>query len=108
MIAAIAIALAISTAIEASEQPISVVRPLVQIVEIRDITFDVPYFDNAPRFNLNDSLNGRNVPFGEPRETTTRNRHQNEEKLMDILSELYGDEYDMILWNGHIIYRKIK
>ncbi len=100
MLAAIA---AISASIIGSAT-VDAEEPRVRITEIRDITFDVPNFNNAPRFNLNDSINGTTVPFDNPREQI---RKTNEEKLVDILFELYGDEYDIRVWNGHIIYNRM-
>ena len=101
--ASIAIALSI-----VGSPPAEAEEPRIRITEIRDITFNVPNFNNAPRFNLNDSLSGTGTPFSAPRERAAENRKRNEEKLVDILFELYGDEYDIRTWNGHIIYNRVR
>ena len=78
----------------------------IKIHDVQDLTFNVPHFNNAPRFNLNDSLTGAGTPFGAPREHRVLNRKRNEEKLVDILLDLYGNDYNIRTWNGHIIVRK--
>ena len=78
---------------------LSLINSPAEVEDVRDITFRVPHFDNAPRFRINNS-----IPFGQPRQRPTV--ANNEEKLADILIDLYGDEYDIRTWNGHIIYNR--
>jgi hypothetical protein len=77
--------------------------PDISIHDTRDITFPVPYFDNAPKFNMANALHGRNNIIGQP---TRIERVNNEKKLDKILDDLYGDEYTFIRWNGHLIVRR--
>ena len=78
---------------------LSLINSPAEVEDVRDITFRVPHFDNAPRFRMNGA-----TPFGQPRQRPTVANI--EEKLADILVDLYGDEYDIRTWNGHIIYNR--
>ena len=72
----------------------------ISVYDTSDITFDVPNFDNAPRLNMNTGIPGR------PAQSLRSRQKQNEEKLDRILNDLYGDEYKIIRWRGHLIVRK--
>ena len=78
-----------------------------QIHDTSDLTFEVPRFNNAPRFRHHRGMRGEN-PVDKPREHR-RNRHKKREKLDNLIIELYGDKYRVIRWrNQLIILRKIK
>ena len=76
--------------------------PPVDIYDTSDITFDVPYYNNAPVFNMNTGITGQ------PRHVVRSNRKQHEEKLDKILKEIADpkDEYKFIRFRGHLIVIK--
>lgn len=69
---------------------------LPHIEYIRDLQYQAPHFNDAPRFSLNDSVEADRSP------SFTRS-----DSLVDIIEDLYGSEYEIIgEWDGQIIYRK--
>ena len=70
--------------------------------DTRDLTFDVPYFINAPVFNMNTGIPGQ------PTHVVRSNSKKHEEKLDKILKEFCDpdDEYKFIRFRGHLIIRK--
>ena len=79
---------------------LSTIEPQIEIYNPRDLTFNVPNFNNAPRLNMNTGIPGS------PSRRLESNHRENEEKLDRILDDLYGDEYKFIRWNGHLIVKK--
>ena len=74
--------------------------------DVKDLTMEPPMFRNAPRFNLNQSLRGREIPFGQPRNTNTNRldrRNDNLYKLVDIIQEQVGDGYTVRVFRGNLI-----
>jgi len=70
---------------------------LPHIEYIRDLQYQAPYFNDAPRF----SLNGSSV------EADRSPSFTRSDSLVDIIEDLYGSEYEIIgEWDGQIIYRK--
>ena len=83
----------------------------IQIHYTLDLTFDVPNFDNAPKFDMDSALNGARGGgslFGDPTHKVESNSKKHEEKLDEILKEFCDpdDEYKFIRWRGHLIVRK--
>ena len=69
---------------------------LPHIEYIRDLQYQAPYFNDAPRFSLNGSVEADRSP------SFTRS-----DSLVNIIEDLYGSEYEIIgEWDGQIIYRK--
>tara|TARA_Y100001937_G_C7025968_1_gene287772 strand:+ start:53 stop:355 length:303 start_codon:yes stop_codon:yes gene_type:complete len=93
------IAIAILSVINSQEKE----TDKIYIEDVRDITFDAPNFSNAPQFSLGNSLESKKE---NPRINSAENIRRNEESLSDVLFDLYGDEYDIRTWNGHIIYNR--
>ena len=62
--------------------------PTIEIYDVRDLTFNIP-----------------NYVYGQ--DTPRQNRNENEAVLFDLLNDLYGNEYDMRMWNGHLIVKEI-
>ena len=78
-----------------------------QLHNTRDITFEAPRFNNAPRFRHQRGMRGEN-PVDRPRDHR-RKQGKNQEKLDTILVELYGDKYKIIRWRGNLlILKKVK
>jgi len=79
----------------------------ISIYDTRDITFSVPYFDNAPNFNMDIALQGgRGRLFSDPPHKVESDRKKNEEELDDLLWDLFGEDHEFIRWRGHLIIRE--
>lgn len=74
------------------------------IHDTRDLDFRVPNFNNAPRFNVQDGVRGRN-PIRQQRETRPRPRENNDDLVL-LLRKEFGDKYKIIRWRGNIIIIK--
>ena len=65
------------------------VSPTIGIYDVHDLTFSIP-----------------NYVYGQ--DTPRQSRKENETELFNLLDELFGDEYDMRMWNGHLIVKEKK
>tara|TARA_R110000823_G_C15617695_1_gene467229 strand:+ start:178 stop:462 length:285 start_codon:yes stop_codon:yes gene_type:complete len=78
----------------------------IGIHDTSDLTFDVPNFNDAPIFNMNNAIQGSRNLFGQPAGIIRSKR--NAEKLDRILKEFGdpNDEYKFIRFRGHLILIK--
>ncbi len=94
----------VTSLVLSSPEPIPVVeQDTTKIYSTIDLDFIVPNYNNAPRFLINDSVQGQRVPFENPRDHVEEPK---EDKLLDILREEYGDEYRIIRWRNQLIVIK--
>jgi hypothetical protein len=74
------------------------------VVPVSDLLFEVPQFDNAPRFNLNQALNGNWTPEN-PRKKDRKTQKELEKKLIDLMWEEYPDAESIRIWRGNLIIK---
>ena len=74
------------------------------VVPVSDLLFEVPQFDNAPRFNLNQALNGNWTPEN-PRKKDRKTQKELERKLIDLMWEEYPDSESIRIWRGNLIIK---
>lgn len=74
------------------------------IVPVQDLLFEVPNFTNAPKFALNDALNGNWIPQS-PRRMDRKTKRELERKLVNLMWEFYPDAQSIRIWNGNLIVR---
>lgn len=74
------------------------------VVPVSDLLFEVPKFDNAPRFNLNQALNGNWTPEN-PRKKDRKTQKELERKLIDLMWEEYPDAESIRIWRGNLIIK---
>jgi hypothetical protein len=73
------------------------------VIPIQDLLMTIPNFDNAPDFNLNESLNG-GMPIGNSTKEKRESRKERERRLIELLQEMYPDA-KIRIWNGNLIVR---
>jgi hypothetical protein len=73
------------------------------VIPIHDLLMTIPNFDNAPDFNLNESLNG-GMPIGNPTKAKRESRKERERRLIELVQEMYPDA-TIRIWNGNLIVR---
>ena len=72
------------------------------IVPIDDILMEIPYFTNAPDFNLNNGLQG-NLPIGN---STKQPRNKvSEQEILDVAWMLYPNAENIRIWNKKLIIK---
>jgi len=74
------------------------------VVPVSDLLFEIPQFNNAPRFNLNQALNGTWIPES-PTKIDRKTRKKTEKKLIDLLWEEYPDALSIRIWRGNAIIK---
>ena len=74
------------------------------VVPVSDLLFEVPQFDNAPRFNLNQALNGNWTPES-PKKKDRKTQKELERKLIDLMWEEYPDAESIRIWRGNLIIK---
>ena len=74
------------------------------VVPVSDLLFEVPQFDNAPRFNLNQALNGNWTPEN-PRKKDRKTQKELEKKLIDLMWDEYPDAESIRIWRGNLIIK---
>ena len=74
------------------------------VVPVSDLLFEVPQFDNAPRFNLNQALNGNWTPEN-PKKKDRKTQKELERKLIDLMWEEYPDAESIRIWRGNLIIK---
>lgn len=74
------------------------------IVPVQDLLFEVPNFTNAPKFSLNDALNGNWIPES-PRRMDRKTKRELERKLVNLMWEFYPDAQSIRIWNGNLVVR---
>ena len=74
------------------------------VVPVSDLLFEVPQFDNAPRFNLNQALNGNWTPES-PRKKDRKTQKELEKKLIDFMWDEYPDAESIRIWRGNLIIK---
>lgn len=74
------------------------------IIPVQDLLFEIPNFTNAPKFSLNQALNGNFVPET-PNKIDRKTRKELERKLIDLMWEEYPDAESIRIWNGNMIVR---
>ena len=86
-------------------------KPPIQIYSTLDLTFDIPNFNNAPKFDLDRALRGAagggNL-LGKPPNKVELDRKKQEETLDEIIMWACDPdvEYSFIRWRGHLIIKK--
>jgi hypothetical protein len=72
------------------------------IVPIDDILMEIPYFTNAPDFNLNNGLQG-SLPVGN---STKQPRNKvSEQEILDLAWSLYPNAENIRIWNKKLIIK---
>ena len=74
------------------------------VVPVSDLLFEVPQFDNAPIFNLNQALNGNWTPEN-PSKKDRKTQKELERKLIDLMWDEYPDAESIRIWRGNIIIK---
>jgi hypothetical protein len=74
------------------------------VVPVSDLLFEIPQFNNAPRFNLNQALNGTWIPES-PKKVDRKSKKEIERKLIDLLWEEYPDAISIRIWRGNAIIK---
>ena len=74
------------------------------VVPVSDLLFEVPQFDNAPRFNLNQALNGNWTPES-PKKKDRKTQKELEKKLIDFMWDEYPDAESIRIWRGNLIIK---
>jgi len=74
------------------------------VAPVSDLLFEIPQFNNAPRFNLNQALNGTWVPES-PKKMDRKSKKEIERKLIDLLWEEYPDAISIRIWRGNAIIK---
>ena len=74
------------------------------VVPVSDLLFEVPQFDNAPRFNLNQALNGNWTPEI-PKKKDRKTQKELEKKLIDLMWDEYPDAESIRIWRGNLIIK---
>ena len=74
------------------------------VVPVSDLLFEVPQFDTAPRFNLNQALNGNWTPEN-PRKKDRKTQKELEKKLIDLMWDEYPDAESIRIWRGNLIIK---
>ena len=74
------------------------------VVPVSDLLFEVPQFDNAPRFNLNQALNGNWTPEN-PKKKDRKTQKELEKKLIDFMWDEYPDAESIRIWRGNLIIK---
>lgn len=73
------------------------------IIPVQDLLMTIPNFDNAPDFNLNESLNG-GMPIGNSPKAKRESKRERERRLIELLQDMYPDA-SIRIWNGNLIVR---
>lgn len=74
------------------------------VVPVSDLLFEIPQFNNPPRFNLNQALNGTWIPES-PKKVDRKSKKEIERKLIDLLWEEYPDAISIRIWRGNAIIK---
>jgi hypothetical protein len=91
-------ALVLSLALASSAMATTIVVP------VADLLFEIPQFNGAPRFDLNEALNGAWTPES-PRKTDRKTKRELERKLINMLWDEYPDAQSIRIWNGNVIIK---
>lgn len=73
------------------------------IIPISDVVMSIPNFDNAPQFNMNSAIYG-NMPFGSPSTGRRETRREREQRLIELVQDMYPDA-TVRIHNGNLIVR---
>ena len=74
------------------------------VVPVADLLFEIPQFNNAPKFGLNEALNGSWTPET-PKRMDRKTKRELERKLINMLWDEYPDAESIRIWNGNVIIR---
>jgi hypothetical protein len=74
------------------------------VVPVQDLLFEIPQFNGAPQFGLNEALNGSWTPEN-PKKTDRKTKREQERKLINMLWDVYPDAESIRIWNGNAIIR---
>jgi len=74
------------------------------VVPVADLLFEIPQFTNAPKFGLNEALNGSWTPET-PKRVDRKTKRELERKLINMLWDEYPDAESIRIWNGNVIIR---
>ena len=74
------------------------------VVPVSDLLFEVPQFNTAPRFNLNQALNGTWTPES-PKKKDRKTQKELEKKLIDFMWDEYPDAESIRIWRGNLIIK---
>lgn len=74
------------------------------VVPVQDLLFEIPQFNGAPQFGLNEALNGQWSPEN-PRKTDRKTKRELEQKLINLMWEEYPDALSIRIWRGNLIIK---
>jgi hypothetical protein len=72
------------------------------IVPIDDILMEIPYFTNAPEYNLNNGMQG-SLPVGT--HTKQPRNKVSEQEILDLAWTLYPNAENIRIWNKKLIIK---
>lgn len=80
-------------------------QPFTFVVDVSDLLMEIPQFENAPRFNMQNSLTG-STPFEKSNSYGRRlTRAERERELIDFMWSLYPNAQSITIWQGKMIVR---
>ena len=74
------------------------------VVPVQDLLFEIPQFNNAPKFNLGQAVQGQWIPES-PTRVDRKTKRELERKLINMLWDEYPDAQSIRIWNGSVIIR---
>ena len=74
------------------------------VVPVQDLLLEIPQFTGAPKFSLNEALNGSWTPET-PKRVDRKSKREMERKLINMLWDEYPDAESIRIWNGSVIIR---
>ena len=86
-------------------------RPPIQIYSTLDLTFDIPRFNNAPKFAMDRALSGETGGgnlLEKPPHKVESDRRKQEETLDEIIMWACDPDFELefFRWRGHLLIRK--
>lgn len=75
------------------------------VVDVRDLLMEIPQFDNAPDFNLQNSLTGGS-PIGYSAAYGRRlTRAEREAAVIDLMWSIHPNAQSITIWQGKLFIR---
>jgi hypothetical protein len=79
-----------------------IVKAETIIIPVQDLLYEIPNFE-APKFNFNAVLEYSNI-IGDLKKSK-RDRKEAENKLIDLLYDIYPDATSIKIWRGNLIIK---
>lgn len=78
------------------------------VIPIQDLLFLIPQFDDAPKVDLNNAVNGQGILDNSNKQKKRNNqteRKRREQKMIDLLRGEYPDAKSISIWNGNAVIK---